>query len=841
MTIGIVATHSPKISKKERKKRMTTLSLNGTWTLSGKNPTSGETLNLTASVPGSVLFDIVKADVEKLDIFYRDNSEKFEKYERWNWHYEKEFDVENVGFHTELSFGRLDTYCDVYLNGVHLAKCQNAHISYSFDVDGIIREGKNKLEVYFYSPITMVEGRPECVGAFTRERMHTRRMQCTYSWDWVARFVTCGIYGGVSVDTYESREPRVDSIYIYTKSIDEYGAYIGISANICSDALGKVYIFDVVDKDGKVVKSHKKYISYPRYDFNLSIENALLWYPQGYGEQPLYTLRISSEEKEIYSEKFGIRTVKILQEVDEEGSYNYERCLSLKETPFDKEYDKNDEFSSFTLVVNGVKILCMGANWVPTEPFDVGGNEEKISEILRLSKEMGVNMIRVWGGGTFECEHFYDECSRLGIMVTQDFLMACGHYPEKEDWFIKELQQEAQFAAKLLRNKACLMWWSGDNENATAGNDCMEDYLGRASATYGIHPVLMELDPMRDFLPSSPYGGNLYASNTTGTTHNTNHLGDIFAYLEKDDLSDYKDAYKTLSARFIAEEPTFGAISTYSSRKFMTDDDIYGDDGNIREYHTKSNPDLAKSLYEYLLLLSEKILGKFEDGKDRDFKLKYIQFENVRNSLEQLRRERWFQSGDIFWQLNDCWPAYSGWSFIDYYNMPKAAYYSFKRGTKPVISMIDKENDEYMVLASNDGMEDAVVDVNVFSFDVKSGSKKEIYSGCAFVEKGTTVIAFSFEKSDDSIIIAETDGDRAFYKDGALKIEKCDVKYTLDEKNGTVTFTADSYIHAVEIEGNLVLDDNYFSLLPNETRTVSYTKCDKEKALELSITAYTLK
>ena len=818
---------------------MKTLSLNGTWNLSGNNPDTKETLSLNASVPGSVLNDIVNADIEKLEIFYRDNSEKFEKYEMWDWHYEREFDVSEVSFKTELHFERLDTYCDVYLNGMLLASCQNGHIPYNFDVTDKVKVGKNKIDVKFRSPIREVKDKPLCSGAFTKERMNTRRMQCTYGWDWVARFVTCGM-GKVSLSFYEKNEARIDSVYIYTKNIDKYGAYVGFSACVNKDALGKVYTFEVVNKDGYVVKMHKKYISTPRYDFNLSIENADLWYPVGYGKQPLYTLVVSCGERVIHTEKFGVRTVKILQETDVEGSYNYNKCLGLKETDFDKVYDRNEEFSSFTLVVNGVKILCMGANWVPCEAYDVGGNEEKISEILRLSKEMGVNMIRVWGGGTFECEHFYDECSKLGIMVTQDFLMACGHYPEKEDWFINELKKEAEYAAKLLRNKACLMWWSGDNENATAGSDIMEDYTGRSSAVYGIHPVLMNLDPMRDFLPSSPYGGQLYASNTTGTTHNTNHLGDVFKYLEKDDLSDYKDAYKTISARFIAEEPTFGAVSTYSSKKFMTDEDIYGDDGYMREYHTKSNPDLSKSLYEYFLLLSEKILGKFENGYDRDFKLKYIQFENVRNSLEMLRRERWFCSGDIFWQLNDCWPAYSGWAIIDYYNMPKAAYYSFKRCTKPVICMIDKEGSEYSVYLACDGKEDEAVNVNVFVLDPKTGKKREIFNGAAFVSAGTTLNVCSFDKWDDSIIIAETDGDRAFYKDGDLKMEKCDISYVLDEKNKSITFKADKYVHAVEVEGNLILDENYFSLLPNEERTVSFVKHDEEKALDLTVQAYTL-
>ena len=205
-----------------------------------------------------------------------------------------------------------------------------------------------------------------------------------------------------------------------------------------------------------------------------------------------------------------------------------------------------------------------------------------------------------------------------------------------------------------------------------------------------------------------------------------------------------------------------------------------------------------------------------------------------------LRRERWFCSGDIFWQLNDCWPAYSGWAIIDYYNMPKAAYYSFKRSTKPVLCMIDKEKDEYSVYIACDGNLDEAVNVNVFTLDVKTGKKREIYNGAAFVTAGTTLHVCSFEKNDESIIIAETDNDRAFYKDGTLELCKCDVNYTLDEENCTITFVSDKYVHAVEVEGNLVLDDNYFSLLPGEERTVSYKKKYENLALDLSVTAYTM-
>ena len=172
--------------------------------------------------------------------------------------------------------------------------------------------------------------------------------------------------------------------------------------------------------------------------------------------------------------------------------------------------------------------------------------------------------------------------------------------------------------------------------------------------------------------------------------------------------------------------------------------------------------------------------------------------------------------------------------------MPQAAYYRFKRCTKPVVCMIDKEGDEYSVLVANDGMTDEAVSINVFSLNTKTGERRAVYSGTAFALCGTTVRVFSFEKDDDSIIIAETESDRAFYKDGDLKLEKCDVSYTVDEDNKTVTFKSDKYVHVVETEGNLILDDNYFSLLPGEEKCVCYRKKYEELPLELSVQVYTI-
>ena len=174
--------------------------------------------------------------------------------------------------------------------------------------------------------------------------------------------------------------------------------------------------------------------------------------------------------------------------------------------------------------------------------------------------------------------------------------MACGSYPEEEDWFIDELKKEAEYVVRLCRNQPCLVWWSGDNENAVKGRDTDENYCGRRSAYDGIAPVLYREDPYRRFLPSSPFGGSYYASNTVGTTHNTQFLGQLFKYIESEDLSNYKDEFKKYRARFIAEEPQLGAVSLSSLRRFMSEEDIFGGEAMWR-YHMKSNPGLKRELF----------------------------------------------------------------------------------------------------------------------------------------------------------------------------------------------------------------------------------------------------
>lgn len=818
---------------------MIKISLNGAW--KGRCILSESScFDFEGSVPGCAINDLIKAGKLPEDIFWRDNAKSVCEYEKYDYVYKKKFDFSGETEGAVLRFERLDTYADVFVNGKKVYHGENGNHRHDVDVSEAIKQGENEISVHFFSPVEWVKDRPKRNGAFTTERLYTRRMQCTYGWDWVSRFLTCGL-GDVTILVPENDEVITENVYIVTLDTDSESATVRVDVGFERQYSGRVLEYVILGPDGDIVCDKKKYCkeAFVRIDFD--VPSPRLWYPLGYGKQPLYTFLLKDGEKTVYSESFGIRTVKIMKLPDAPGSENYQLCLSIK----NKDYDFNESFSGFVLKINGEKIFCRGANWVPCQPYSTGDISERQTEILELCSEAGVNMLRIWGGGAFETPHFYSECSRLGITVTQDFLMACGQYPEEEDWFIEELKKEALYAVRLCRNQPCLVWWSGDNENAVWGSDTDENYSGRRAAYEGLAPVLYKEDPYRRFLPSSPFGGNKYASNTVGTTHNTQYLGSmLFPYLEKEELSDYKEEFKKFRARFIAEEPQLGAISLTSLRRFMDETDIFEGDG-MWLYHTQTNPALKREIFEYLKMMTEKILGKFTDGHDRLFKLRYMQYEWIRVVMEQARREKGLCSGIIFWMMNECWPAASGWSLIDFYNLPKDGFYSFKRCAKPVLASIDYDGRFYNALIVNDGKEREIKGrLSLISADGKTVTPGSEFSNVFAKDTAETLIVtgVQLEKGEMLVFDIESDfgKDRAFYHPGALNIHKTEVSSDINEKAGTVTLSAESYVHAVTFSGNAIFEDNCFSLLPGETRTVSYRPLKDGLDTDISVEAYTV-
>lgn len=799
------------------------INLCGQWNLESE---TGETYQ--GNVPGCVHTDLFSND----EMYFEKNSENCRYIENQEWKYTKDFWVEELLENPILVFEGLDTYSEIYLNGTLLGKTDNMFITHRFAIDGVLKEGRNQIEVQFHSPIKMIEGKESLPGAFTTERLHSRRLQCTYGWDWVDRFVTCGIYQPAYI-TFENCM-KLDNIYVFTNNIDSYSAQIKVVENFKGYEKGSLVKTEILGPNGEVLQCAENYCAEEQSVLYFDIAAPKLWYPRPYGEQPLYTLRITVGET-VTEQRFGIRTVKILQLEDKDEAMIV-KCKELQQTESGAQWDQNEKYSGFILLINGKKIYCTGANWVPCEPFPSAETETKITKILETAVSCGINMVRVWGGGLFEQQHFYDECDRLGIMVTQDFLMACGNYPEKEAWFQEQLRKEAEFAAVYLRNHPSLVWWTGDNENAVEGCDTDEDYQGRTSARKIIAAVLEKLDYNRVFLFSSPYGGKKYASKTRGTTHNTQFLETTFKYMAKDNLADYREFWKGFSARFIAEEPVMGAVPKQSLKEFMLPENQ--DSYELWLHHTKNNPALGRELMDMMMDFAEHLFGKYKDWEDKYFKLRYLQYEWIRFTLSNIRSDLWFNSGIIYWMLDDCWPAALGWSIIDYYMQPKAGYYAVKHFGQPVNVNIEKRVHGYEVIISNilgEQLQKAL-ELDVFVLNFRTNQKKVLTENVYISVREKASKEIAIELSADEILIAEVRAEKLFvrnwYKEDVPQLQKTDDLYWKITEGG-IEVWADRYIHAVDIEGTINASDNYFSLLPGEKRMI---QCNADEAEVLGFT-----
>lgn len=819
--------------------------LNGKWTGSGLDE-NNHLIEFEAMVPGCVHTDLISNGIIS-DIYYRDRSLGVQWIEDRDFSFSRTFDVKMPEENSWLEFDGLDTYSEIYLNGDKIGETDNMHIPYAFPVDGILRAGENLLEVRFRSPVREVEGRPARAAAFTAERLYTRRIQCSYSWDWVDRFVTMGIFKDVRLVSHRKNE--VDHFYIYTRSINAQAAQMKLEISF-RDVVPETdwAVIEICAPDGEVIFRKKRKIlgsrtgNYLMTEF-IDIRDPQLWYPHGYGEQPLYRLRVKTVQDDAEEirisckeQQFGIRDLVILQLPDLPGSPEAELCKKLQQKSYVKEVDYNEDTAGFIVVVNGIRIMCKGANWVPCEPFPSAETPEKIRTLLHLGVEGGFNMLRVWGGGIFEQDAFYEECDRLGILVTQDFLMACGTYPEEEEWFIEALKKETKAAALRLRNHPCLAWWSGDNENAVHGSENRTGFDGYLAATYGIEPVLKQYDPQRYFLPSSPYGGDEYCSTTRGTTHNTYYLGPIFEYLRNSDFSDYRSFFSEFFARFSAEQAAFGLPFVSTLRKFMTEEDIFGEDTSISEFHMKNNPALGEiTLFDYVNLMAEKIFGRYQDGYDRIRKQQMLHCEWMRLTFEAHRKHKWFSSGLLYWMFNDCWPAANGWSIIDYYCAPKPAYYMFKRCAKPVIAALEECEGKIRVHVSNDALAEVAGQGRLYLYD--TAEEREVISAQFSFRIPENSAAQVLETEQGSLSTVGAGGSSLVWicdietnlgNDRAFLVPErfcdLDIRYTdaqiLSQTESEIVVTADSFQPYVMLDVPYLLEDNCFLLKKGEKKTI---------------------
>lgn len=647
---------------------------------------------LSAEVPGTVHQDLLAHD--KLpDPFYGMNEEKIQWVEKEDWLYRTSFVVSEEEMSAEgtfLVFEGLDTYADVFLNGALLLKADNMFVGYRVPVKSVLKKGENKLVIRFRSPIREAMPQWESNGFdYPADNDHfpqklsvfTRKAPYSYGWDWGIRMVTCGIWRPVYLEFVN--KAVVEDYFVHQTSVSAVRAEVDNQIeinNIGNDrqqALVRVTYRYPGETDKSVEKKVELQPGQNNVSLPLSVESPHLWMPNGWGEPALYEFEASvwvdGQQVSQKSHQIGLRQVRVVQEKDKEGM-------------------------SFYFEVNGVPMFAKGTNLIPSDALLPRVTRARYARLLEDAQISHMNMIRVWGGGIYEDDAFFEEADKRGILIWQDFMFACTTYPH-DPAFLHRVSEEAEYNIKRLRNHASLAMWCGNNEiyeglrywgwkekytpevyqQMLEGYDVLFRHLLPAK--------VKELDPGRFYLEGSPYEAN-WGRPESWKIADSHNWGTWYGQKPFESLD-------TEIPRFMSEYGFQAFPEMKTIRTFASPED-YELESPVMNAHQKST--IGNALIKKTMALYYPVPEKFED-------LVYmglvLQGQGVRHGMEAHRRNRPYCMGSLPWQLNDSWPVVS-WSAIDYYGNWKAMQYQTRRAFAPVLVNAIREGEKLRVYVLSD-------------------------------------------------------------------------------------------------------------------------------------------
>ncbi len=831
----------------------TKLSLSGEWVLSG-NDKDGKALSVAAEVPGYAHRALENAGYIS-SMFWRKNTEECQWIEHNEWTFSKTFEVNelDVSKRAVLSFGGIDTFADVFLNGVKLAHTDNMFVPLKLDVSSVLKVGQNELSVVIRPYKNFITPDPSKYrAAFCHDRALVRRLQCTFFWDWVDRYVTAGIWQDVEILFLP--EAVIDDVFTEVNDICATSASLKLQIKTENAVNSRCrFNIDILDPDGRLVWDLNGRVFMDTMYLQADLPDPKLWWPVGYGEHPLYTVKVTlfdkdGNELDVKSHRVGIRTVRFECLRDEKGSDAEFRSAQLKEkqqktdSPIsdtvadaDKKADGELTGESFIILVNGQRIFATGGNWVPLDPFPTPLMGEQYRKLLTLCAKGNQNMLRVWGGGLYELDVFYDLCDELGIMVAQDFLLACGKYPDDLDWWVESFNKELRANIVRLRNHASLIAWFGNNENGD-GFDWDDPNMKNMALQYkSYRPILNELDPNRPFRPCCSWGGK----ENTDPTIGDDHLTWWFRGAENIDPTWFDKV-----GRFASESALEGYPLPTSLRKFLAEEDILDDNSAVTDYHIKNNmyfePAGLLSVHDRLKKTAEVIIGRSSDRYEDIYRLSYVQYEWARLVLEGARRSNWYCAGILYWMYNDCWPAL-GYAVVDYYSVPKAGWYATKHSGAPVAATIRPDGEDLRLTVLNNSLTGGELEYKVklscndrYTYDVMHGRVNIKVNEITEILRAPKSV-FLKNCGENAILFLE------LYRDGEmisrarwyprwltdLNLSKAELEVTVDREQNVVTVTCiKGTALGVALDADAVFEDNYIDLLEGETGVIPYTALD---------------
>ncbi len=768
-----------------------------------------------AAVPGTVYTDLLRnGNME--DPFWKDNEIRALPLMEDDYEYELHFDAEEGLLAQDqifLHFDGLDTIADIYLNQKHVGKAFNMHRIWEYEVTHVIKEKGNILQVVLHSPLKFIkEEFAKCRTMGSEDAMdgfvHIRKAHCMFGWDWGAHLPDAGIYRNVSLAGIKGA--RLDSVYIRQEHFEEE-VILQLQVEKESE-LDTSYTVEITAPDGTI----ESYVDSPK---EICIENPMLWWPNGYGGQPLYTVKVTlyadGEMADVWEKRIGLRTLTMKVGKDEWGE-----CFAHE--------------------VNGVAVFAMGADYIPEDHLIGRITPETTRKLLEQCVAANYNAVRVWGGGYYPEDWFYDICDELGLIVWQDFMFACAVY-ELTPEFKANIRQEFIDNVKRLRHHASLGLWCGNNEmemfveeghHWVTKKTEVRDYIIMYEQL--IPEVLQEYDPQTFYWPASPSSGGSFDE------PNSPDRGDVHywkVWHGNRPFSEYRKYFFRYASEFgfqsfpskrtietFTDDPRDMNIFSYVMEKHQRQ---YGANGKIMNYLQQIY--LYPTDFETLIYASQ-----------------LLQADAIRYGVEHFRRNRGRCMGAIVWQLNDCWPVVS-WSSIDYCGRWKALHYAEKRFFAPLMVSCEEEgmmtqeadmNREHFEFeksirlnVANETREEQAVEVswvvrNARAKILRDGGTQELTVpalSSVWLEKVLLpeVDIFteyvSYEMRQNGSVISE--GTVIFSYPKYFKYEDPHLSYRVE--GDEIVVSADAYAKSVEIQNekeDFILSDNYFDINGDEKR-----------------------
>ncbi len=637
-------------------------SLNGKWRLYNSS------YDIKADVPGSLYTALLKEGLID-NPYYRENEYKSTAICDDDCTYEYTFSLNNdiAGSDKKLlKFYGIDTISTIYLNGSYIGSTNNMHREYSFDITDYVMNENNLLMVKIQSPNRYIKEKNEKtplwgVSSTMAGYPHIRKAHYMFGWDWGPKLPDMGIWRNVEIIGVTGG--IIDGVFVRQDHSKVKDHIVSINIDITlsnTDERPLSVAAKITTPDGSEILMRSD-SSAKKLTLSCSVKDAQLWYPRGYGEQPLYGLSVELADSltgdicDEYCANIGLRTVTVSRENDSKGE-------------------------EFAFVVNGIKIFAMGANYIPENQLIPKCSISKTERLLKQCCIANFNMIRVWGGGYYPDDWFYDACDRMGLLVWQDFMFACSVYKADVE-FCETVKHELIDNVKRLRNHPSLAMWCGNNEiesmwqywGIDSDPEYKKDYLRLFEVL--IPKVLDFYDPVTFYWPSSPSSGGGF--NDSGANNKgDSHYWDVWHGL-KPFTEYYKYQFRFCSEYGFESIPSIKTVLTFAEEQDLN---LMGP---VMEAHQKCEAGSEKIMY-YLAQMSHYPY----DFKGLIYATQMVQADAVRLNVENMRRNRGICMGSLYWQVNDSNPVIS-WSSIDYYHRWKALHYCAKRFYAPVLISAD--------------------------------------------------------------------------------------------------------------------------------------------------------